>query len=95
MRLSKKNLLAILLVSAVAIVSTPTIAAGKIENATPAEVKASIETTIERAEKTLATLESGTDKETVLALLSDTKQMAKEIHATRRAAVFKGKRQHK
>jgi len=90
MPLTKKNFLAIIF-SAVAIVSTPTIAAGKIENATPAEVKASLDTTIERAEKTLTALESGSDKETVLGLLSDTKQMAKEIHATRRAAVFKGK----
>ena len=91
MPLTKKLFLAIILASTITTVSTPTIAAGKIENATPAEVKASLNTTIERAEKTLAALENGADKDTVLTLLSDTKQMAKEIHATRRAAVFKGK----
>ncbi len=91
MHLTKKILLAFFLVCAVTTVSTTTIAAGKIENATLEEIKASIDTTIERSEKALAALENGADKETVLGLLADTKQMAKEIHATRRAAVYKTK----
>lgn len=91
MYLTKKIILAFLLVCAVTTVSTTTIAAGKIENATLEEIKASIDTTIERSEKTLAALESGADKETVLTLLRDTKQMAKEIHATRRSAIYKSK----
>ena len=91
MFLTKKLILALFLICAITTVSTSTIAAGKIENATLEEIKASIDTTIERSEKTLAALESGADKEAVLTLLSDTKQMAKEIHATRRAAVFKSK----
>lgn len=91
MYLTKKILLVFFLIFSVATVSTTAIAAGKIENATLDEIKASINTTIERSEKTLAAIENGADKETVLGLLSDTKQMAKEIHATRRAAVFKSK----
>jgi hypothetical protein len=91
MRLTKKIILIFFLICTVTTVSTTTIAAGKIENATLDEIKASINTTIERSEKTLTALENGADKETVLSLLSDTKQMAKEIHATRRAAVFKSK----
>ena len=75
-----------------AIATMPTVlAAGKIENATLDEIKASIITTIERSEKTLAALEAGEDKENVLKLLSSTKQMAKEIHATRKSAVYKSK----
>ncbi len=91
MYLTKKIILAFFLICAVTTVSTTTFAAGKIENATLEEIKASINTTIERSEKALAALESGADKETVLSLLADTKQMAKEIHATRRAAVYKTK----
>jgi len=91
MYLTNKILLAFFLVFTLTSVSTTSIAAGKIENATLEEIKASIDTTIERSEKTLTALESGSDKETILSLLSDTKQMAKEIHATRRAAVFKSK----
>jgi len=91
MHLIKKIILTFFLICTVTLVSTTTIAAGKIENATLEEIKASIDTTIERSEKALAALENGADKETVLSLLSDTKQMAKEIHATRRAAIYKGK----
>ena len=91
MFLTKKLILAFFLICAITTVSTSTIAAGKIENATLEEIKASIDTTIERSEKTLAALENGAGKETVLNLLSDTKQMAKEIHATRRSAVYKSK----
>ena len=77
---------------ACAISTTPAaLAAGKIENATLAEIKDSINTTIERSEKTLAAIESGADKEAVIELLSSTKQMAKEIHATRKSAVYKSK----
>lgn len=86
-----KNLLAILLISTVFSISTPIIAVGKIENVTHDEVRASINTTLEIAEKTLAALENGADKEAVLELLIDIKQMTKEIPATRRAAVLKGK----
>ena len=91
MYLTKKIILAFFLVCAVTTVSTTAIAAGKIENATLEEIKASIDTTIERSEKALAALEKGADKEAVLTLLRDTKQMAKEIHATRRSAIYKSK----
>jgi ribosomal protein S20 len=67
------------------------LAAGKIENATLDEIKASIITTIERSEKTLAAIEAGEDKDAVLDLLAATKQMSKEIHATRKSAVYKSK----
>lgn len=72
-------------------ISTAAVAAGKIENATMDEIKAAIDNTIELSEQTLAAIESGADKEKVLDLISDVKQMGKEIHATRRAAVYKSK----
>ncbi len=86
-----KLIFAFFLACSVSTISTTATAAGKIENATLEEIIASINTTITRSEKTLEALENGADKETVLSLLSDTKQMAKEIHATRRAAVYKSK----
>lgn len=91
MHLTKNILLAFFLICSISLSPSTVLAAGKIENATLEEIKASIDTTIERSEKTLAALNNGADKETVLELLSDTKQMAKEIHATRKAAVFKSK----
>lgn len=91
MHITKTMIMTFFLVFSIAIFSTTTVAAGKIENATLGEIKASIDTTIERAEKVFSALESGADNEKVLDLLSDTKQMAKEIHATRKAAVFKSK----
>jgi hypothetical protein len=91
MHLIKKIILPFFLVCTVTTVFTTAIAAGKIENATYEEIKASIDTTIERSEKALAAIDNGADKEEVLTHLKDTKQMAKEIHATRRAAVFKSK----
>jgi len=91
MHLIKKIILPFFLVCAVTTVFTTAIAAGKIENATYEEIKASIDTTIERSEKALAAIDNGADKEEVLTHLKDTKQMAKEIHATRRPAIFKSK----
>ena len=91
MHITKTMIMTFFLIFSIATFSTTTVAAGKIENATLGEIKASIDTTIERAEKVFSALESGADNEKVLDLLSDTKQMAKEIHATRKAAVFKSK----
>lgn len=91
MYLTKKILLAFLLLSTISSFSITSIAAGKIENATMEEILAAIDTTIDRSEKALAAIESGANKDTVLELLNETKQMAKEIHATRRAAVYKSK----
>jgi len=91
MHITKKTIILFFLIFNIATFSTTTFAAGKIENATLEEIKASIDTTIERAEKVLTELENGADKESILSLISDTKQMAKEIHATRRSAVFKSK----
>jgi ribosomal protein S20 len=87
----KNTLFVFLLLNVLFGFSATSVAAGKIENATLEEILAAIDTTIERSEKTLAALESGADKETVLGLLRDTKQIAKEIHATRKAAVYKSK----
>ncbi len=91
MHITKTMIMTFFLIFSIATFSTTTVAAGKIENATLGEIKASIDTTIERAEKVFSALESGADNEKILDLLSDTKQMAKEIHATRKAAVFKSK----
>ncbi len=91
MHITKTMIMTFFLIFSIATFSTTTLAAGKIENATLEEIKASIDTTIERAEKVFSALGSGADKEEILDLLSDTKQMAKEIHATRKAAVFKSK----
>ncbi len=91
MHLIKKMIFALLMACSIMTVSTTASAAGKIENATLEEIIDAIDTTISRSEKTLAALKDGADKEQVLDLLSDTKQIAKEIHATRKAAVFKSK----
>lgn len=88
---TKNILFAFLLLSTLFGFSTISSAAGKIENATLEEILAAIDTTIERSEKTLVALESDADKDVVLKLLGDTKQIAKEIHATRKAAVYKSK----
>ena len=90
MYLIKKIILTFFLICAIP-AAPIVLAAGKIENATLEEIKASVNTTIERSEKTLEALENGADKDEVLELLASTKQMAKEIHATRKSAVYKSK----
>ncbi len=90
MNLIKKIIPAFFLICAI-FTAPAALAAGKIENATLEEIKDSINTTIERSEKTLEAIENGEDKDAVLELLKSTKQMAKEIHATRKSAVYKSK----
>lgn len=80
---TKKLFLAILLSTLLASVSNTIHAAGKIENPTMEEVTYAIETTLKNAEETLEALNNGADKDTVLALLKKTKQIAKEIEVTR------------
>ncbi len=91
MYLTKKIMLAFFLLIVISSFSITSFAAGKIKNATMDEIKGFIDNTIERSEKVLATIENGADNETVLTLLNDVKQMAKEIHATKKAAVYKSK----
>jgi len=91
MHQTKKIILAFFLLTIISSFSTVIFAAGKIQNATMDEIKGFIDTTIERSEKVLAAIENGEDNETVLSLLNDVKQMAKEIHATKKALVYKSK----
>ena len=56
--------------------------AGKVANQTQEEVEQSLLDTISAAEETLAAMENGTDKETVIAMLKKTKQTAKTIESS-------------
>ncbi len=91
MHQTKKIILTFFLLTIISSFPTAIFAAGKIQNATMDEIKGFIDTTIERSEKVLSAIENGEDNETVLSLLNDVKQMAKEIHATKKAAVYKSK----
>lgn len=55
---------------------------GKIENKTAAETEVTIDNAIEKAEETLAAIKNGTEKDAVMALYKETKQLTKEIEST-------------
>ncbi len=74
---------ALLVLCALSVFPTLSQAAGKIENATMEEVIYAINTTIERAEKSLELLNGGAPNEEVLDMLKETKQIHKEIEVTR------------
>lgn len=61
----------------------PAMAAGKIENATPEEVGASIAGALKNSEEALAALKNGTDNETVLNLIEAARQDSKRIEVGR------------
>ena len=82
MVLTKKLLLFLCIAFTLGTISTPSLAA-KIKNATIAEVEAAMESTVKGAEDILEALNNGVDKETVLKMLSDTKQTHKQIEVTR------------
>lgn len=81
--MTKKIILSLLLAFSLGAVATTSFAAGKIKNATTAEVEAAMESTVKGAEATLEALNNGADKEALLQLLSDTKQTHKRIEVTR------------
>ena len=81
MALLKKLLLAVFVSVAMFATAPATMAAGKIEKATIAEVTEAIKETISLSEETLAALQSGADKEKVLGLYKSTKQESKKIES--------------
>jgi len=81
MAILKKVLLAAFVSTAMITTAPVTIAAGKIEKATPQEVKEAIVETISLSEETLAAVESGAEKEAVLDLFKRTKQSSKRIES--------------
>jgi hypothetical protein len=81
MAIFKKVLLAVFVSVAMIATAPVTIAAGKIEKATPQEVTEAIKDTISLSEETLAAVESGAEKEAVLDLFKRTKQSSKRIES--------------
>lgn len=61
----------------------PVMAAGKIENATPEEVGASIASALKNSEEALAALKNGADNEAVLNLIEAARQDSKRIEVGR------------
>jgi hypothetical protein len=58
-------------------------AAGKIENATPAQVKESIASALKNSEDALAALKNGDSKETIMDLIGAARQDSKRIEVGR------------
>jgi len=81
MDLLKKILLAASLGVAMIATAPVSMAAGKIEKATVAEVVEAIKETIKLSEESLAAIESGADKKSILDLLKRTKQSSKRIES--------------
>lgn len=78
------NLLKKLTISLIVMLSIGTaFAAGKIENATPAEVKGSIESALKNSEAALAALKNGESKEVVMELIGAARQDSKRIEVGR------------
>ncbi len=80
MELLKKLLMAVS-ISIAMIATTQVATAGKIEKATVQEVKEAIVDTISLSEETLAAIESGAEKDSVLELFKKTKQSSKRIES--------------
>ncbi len=78
----KKAALALCLSMPLATTAPNLMAAGKIANATAAEVAEAIDKTIQSSEETLAAIKSGADKNSVMAMFKTTKQHAKKIEST-------------
>ena len=81
MDLLKKIVLAASLSVAMIATAPVSMAAGKIEKATVAEVVEAIKETIKLSEESLAAIESGADKKSILDLLKRTKQSSKRIES--------------
>ncbi len=83
MALLKRTLLTVALAASVVAYVPVSVAAGagKIENATAAEVKEAIDSAISLSEETLAAVNSDMDKDAVLDLYKATKQASKRIES--------------
>lgn len=81
MALLKKLLLAVFVTVVMFATAPATMAAGKIEKATIAEVTEAIKEAISLSEETLAALQSGAEKDKVLGLYKSTKQASKRIES--------------
>lgn len=84
MDLLKKVLLAVFVSFAMLATAPSAIAkpAGKVANQTQAEVVASLDDTVTAAEAVLAAIQSGAEKDDVLALFKTAKQTAKTIESS-------------
>lgn len=83
MDLLKKIFFSILIAVSMGAFSTVSLAAGKIENATTADVKVAIDEALSSSEEALSTLNNGGSKEDVLALMKKTMQASKKIESNR------------
>ena len=81
MALLKKLLLAVFVSVAMFATAPATMAAGKIEKATIADVTEAIKEAISLSEETLAALQSGAEKDKILGLYKSTKQASKKIES--------------
>lgn len=81
MDLLKKLLLAVFVSVAMFATAPATMAAGKIEKATIADVTEAIKEAISLSEETLAALQSGAEKDKILGLYKSTKQASKKIES--------------
>ncbi|MGR9045291.1 MAG: hypothetical protein ACU83N_08340 [Gammaproteobacteria bacterium] len=78
-----KFLLSIVIASSMGALSSVSFAAGKIENATTAEVKEEIEKAIGSTEEAIAAIQNGGNEEAVLKLIKNAKQASKRIESNR------------
>ena len=80
MALLKRTFLTVALAASV-VAYVPVSVAGKVENATAAEVKEAIDSAVSLSEETLAAVNSDADKDAVLDLYKATKQASKRIES--------------
>lgn len=83
MNFIKKLLFSIVIATSMGAVSSTAIAAGKIENATTADVKEAIDNTIENIQQAITSLQNGGDKDGTLELINNARQSSKRIESNR------------
>ena len=77
----KKMFFSVLIAASIASMPSVSSAAGKIENATTADVKEAIDNTIKSIEEAVANLNNGGDKDEVMALILKAAQSSKRIES--------------
>ena len=83
MNFIKKLLILIVMATIMGAVSPTVFAAGKIENATTADVKEAIDNTIENIEQAITSLQNDDNKDSVLELINNARQSSKRIESNR------------
>lgn len=79
----KKFLLSIMIASSMGAISSASFAAGKIENATTAEVKEEIEKAINNTADAITAIQNNEGQDSVLGLIKNAKQASKRIESNR------------